>query len=427
MRALFLVVALVISACGEGGGETDAAPADAGPPFDEGWETDRMAFAPFSGQLLALYRFVEVGADVSAAQGVQLQLDATASSLTVEFLNRDTGTVAGPITLTPDADHPGGFAASGLQLFGLDGVTLTARVRLESVEGDQVVLVLSPDGAMKPARTVVTPTRGTRERRAALWSHYLFTLYRDNHCNDLARFARFVQDVVDTAASLDSNRINRMLIIADDLSDLFIPPGHGKETMSAFGVTIGGAITEGRSTCESNGLKGFLPQFQAGEGRFRHFAANLWASNVAPGFLVNLAARAQGGDWWWTDDPTGDVAADLATNQVGRDFQTFISTLGNLDDGHSVRDWIIEHFGGSWPDLSYRCVTLIEAFGPYPAGAEIGLCRIPAGCVIAGPDACASDHLHGGEILIDETGPYAEPPAHQDDCGFGAVSTKTDM
>ena len=67
--------------------------------------------------------------------------------------------------------------------------------------------------------------------------------------------------------------------------------------------------------------------------------------------LVDRLARRVGGDEpeAVAGDPTGDGAADLATNEVGRAFAALLRSapLADLADGRSVAAWIESAFGGA--------------------------------------------------------------------------------
>lgn len=163
----------------------------------------------------------------------------------------------------------------------------------------------------------------------------------------LERFASTVQLVVDTRAGMQwGSRDEAVRAVLDDLADLFVGASYQLEkslVMLSPPVLGNDAIVE-----EDSDLSGFAPGFQAGEGRFRHFALNAAASYAVPEALVELAARLRGRDLQGgSAENAADRAADIATNRIGREFTRLLRQrpLGELGDGSTVRYWIIEQFG----------------------------------------------------------------------------------
>lgn len=165
----------------------------------------------------------------------------------------------------------------------------------------------------------------------------------DRGVRGLDRFSRTVQRVVETRARAEGGSQEEFVqAVLDDLVDLFVGERFSLEKsvlMSTPSVLGESAIEEGEED-----LSGFAPRFQAGEGRFRHFALNAAAAFSAPDALVELAARLRGGD---LQGSSPDSAADLATNRVGREFTRFLldTPRERLAAGDSVREWLLERFG----------------------------------------------------------------------------------
>jgi hypothetical protein len=159
----------------------------------------------------------------------------------------------------------------------------------------------------------------------------------------LERFARTVQMVVDTRAPGAGGSGERLArAVLDDLVDLFVSETYLLEkslVMSTPSVLAGQSVRERRGD-----LAGFAPRFQAGEGRFRHFALNAAAALSAPDALVELAARLRGRDLLAA---SADSSADRATNRIGRDFARLLreGPPAELADGETVRAWVVDRFG----------------------------------------------------------------------------------
>jgi hypothetical protein len=158
----------------------------------------------------------------------------------------------------------------------------------------------------------------------------------------LERFARTVQMVVDTRAGQHGTEDRAVRMVLDDLVDLFVSETYRREKDLVMSTP---AVLGHASVREREGdLTGFAPRFQAGEGRFRHFALNAAAALAAPDALVDLAARLRGRDLLAA---SSDSLADLATNRIGRDFARFLRERPLLDlaDGSAVRAWVVDRFG----------------------------------------------------------------------------------
>lgn len=199
----------------------------------------------------------------------------------------------------------------------------------------------APAAAGKGESTVaLSGPRSTEEVRRSYLAHW-----RQSDGNGLERFASTVQLVVDTRAAMSFvSRDEAVRAVLDDLVDLFVGPEYVVEktiAMSSAPLLGEDAITE-----EKGDLSGFAPRFQAGEGRFRHFALNAAASYSVPETLVALAALLRGGDLAsGSNGRSGDSAADVATNRIGREFTRLLRKrpLGELTGG-KVHDWIVERF-----------------------------------------------------------------------------------
>lgn len=186
-----------------------------------------------------------------------------------------------------------------------------------------------------------TGRQDTEEIRRSYLDHW-----RDASGSGLERFSSTVQLVVDTRARMTfASRDEAVRAVLDDLVDLFVGPEYQLEkTLAMLSAPLlgGGAITEGEGD-----LSGFAPKFQAGEGRFRHFALNAAASYAVPETLVAITALLRGGDLRNTSpENAGDRAADIATNRIGREFTRLLRKrpLSELGGGR-VEEWLIERFG----------------------------------------------------------------------------------
>ncbi len=336
LRASCLLVGLLLplAGCGSGSGSgsSDPRPSPA-----------LAAFAPFRNQILGLFTVAAVGMDESPAPGARLQLDATNQRLLVEFLHPDQGVVAGPFALTQVASAPDTFAVAGVNGFGLSGLTLRARVREDASGQREVSLQILQPGRRDPGRVVLTPPPGMQQLLEAFRDYY-YSLSQDPPFDALDRFAETVQTVVDTCAARFGYLGNDVVvtIILEALGDLFLPADYKQELLAGppyLNSTIGDPI-----------LTGFKPHLQRGEGRFRHFTANALAIglDLTGGLLVNLAARIVGGDWEFLEDRDGDIAADLETNAIGRDFGRLLEQMaedGTLNDGVTVKRFLHDRFG----------------------------------------------------------------------------------
>ena len=157
----------------------------------------------------------------------------------------------------------------------------------------------------------------------------------------------FVQSVLETLYldsvwTKPSERDLRRAFL-DDLVDLFVPPRFAlfKRLVMTSPAVLSETITDKKEDRE-----GFHPVLQPGGGRFRHFAMNAAATEYYPPRLVDLAARAVGYDVPWRDDPSGDTAADLAANRIGRSFSQFLKNdaVAELAGNAGVKAWVAERF-----------------------------------------------------------------------------------
>ena len=75
---------------------------------------------------------------------------------------------------------------------------------------------------------------------------------------------------------------------------------------------------------------------------------NAAAAEYYSPLLVDWTARAVGYDVPWRGDPSGDTAADLAANRIGRDFSQFLRDheVGKLAADADVKDWVTARFRG---------------------------------------------------------------------------------
>jgi len=205
-----------------------------------------------------------------------------------------------------------------------------------------LLLLLTGFAAAQPR----PPERLLEIRRGYL--AYWAELKQERQLSGLERFALLVQRVVDTEALELTGRSEVVVeqAILDDLVDVMVSDGYQAEkelVMTSSSVIGRGFIHESHRD-----LRSFAPRFRAGEGRFRHFAMNAAAAYVLPDFLVDIFARAVGRDNDPEADASGDSAADLATNLVGRAFARFLqrTPLAELAGGDRVSRWITERFGG---------------------------------------------------------------------------------
>ncbi len=430
--ALLVPILCALPSCGSSdGGTAGPATAPPAPSLTDGYAASRDAFAAFAGKDLAATTLVSVGADVGVEPlGVRLTLGSGAQSLRVEIVTKTKGVVAGPFEMQPDPGFTGGFRFEGATAFGASDLVVRARVRTEPSEIDLVIAApkrfeLSVESKSRPLVSVV-PNEPNGAKRQALLQRWDDLVKKEHLCNDLARFAVFVQDIVDTNLGRSSGVTQRGTLTLDvtrDLADLFVPNGYSKELIMLESPKVARALSDPPLSCaDQRNLTGFADNFRKGEGRFRHFSANAAADAVAFGVLVNIAARLTGGDFEFLSDPTGDIAADLATNAIGRAFANYLENDANLESNTDVRDWIIRQFGGASPDLTSKNVVLDEPQGPHAAGATIGLCRM-RGCHLALPDECPGEHVHDNEagVTIDDQGPYPEPVPP---CGYGKTTIR---
>jgi hypothetical protein len=190
------------------------------------------------------------------------------------------------------------------------------------------------------------PWRDARLGYVAQWQR----LRSDGGLSVLERFARLVQHMIDDASARTGDPISPFAgldpeqLFLDDLVDVFVPDEfrNQKELVMASAPTlVGQVIAE-----QTGDLSGFRADLQAGDGRFRHFAMNAAAAYRFPPFLVDAAARWMGGD---LDDGralSADSRADIASNEIGRDFAALLRSTSVADlAGGSAEQWLIERFG----------------------------------------------------------------------------------
>jgi hypothetical protein len=418
-----LVLGIWLNGCGGGGSTPEK--------FEEKFATSREAFRPLSDKLLALFTVGNTGTlNTSQAEGLKVRLNTDATRLSIEFHNEAQGLVISPVELLPDPAASGGFRAENVQAFGRNDLILLARVHENGPDGTEISLMITTPATRAASRTrAVINTSADRAERRQAYKRHNAELIRQNVCNDLERFACMVQDIVDTGVSKFGRDQAALDLIMDDLVDIFVPAGYYKSSMMRLEPTLQeDVLTDPGPACgNAKGLSGFAPEFRNGEGRFRHFMANASSKRFAPGFIVNLTARFVGGDWGWKNDPTGDIAADLATNAAGRDFYDFLFGLkgdNRLGDGVTVKEWIRNKFKDpNDPNRTNVLLKLNKQVGPYAAGTEIALCRI-RGCMINPihlPN-CAYEHMHAQHeegIFIDDQGPYTD--TEHTKCGYGEI------
>ena len=177
-----------------------------------------------------------------------------------------------------------------------------------------------------------------RQGHAEAWE-----LRTDTSSDGAERFGALVQRVVEGVylesvwARPGERELRRAVL--DDLVDLFVPERF--DLFKRFVMTSPAVLTE---TIADNKVdrEGFHPVLLPGGGRFRHIAMNAAAAERYPPLLVDLTARAVGYDVPWRDDPSGDTAADLAANRVGRDFAGYLKahTVGELAADDAVKRWL---------------------------------------------------------------------------------------
>ncbi|UCH25736.1 MAG: hypothetical protein JSV66_17710 [Trueperaceae bacterium] len=163
------------------------------------------------------------------------------------------------------------------------------------------------------------------------------------------RFGCLVQHVVDETirtagfGAEPEEEVKRRIL--DHLVDILVPPEYRDE--KEFVMETAAVIESGTIVEMTDDLAGFRIELQRGDGRFRHFAMNAAAAYQVPDLLVDLAARLVGRDFDPTEDPSGDSAADLLTNEIGREFATFLEahSLSELAETQAVKVWLVERFG----------------------------------------------------------------------------------
>ncbi len=179
----------------------------------------------------------------------------------------------------------------------------------------------------------------------AQWSQ----LQADTSLGGAVRFGMLVQQVVETVylESVWTKPEERTLrrAVLDDLVDLFVSERFAlfKRLVMTSPAVLTETVADGKADRAD-----FHSTLQPGGGRFRHFAMNAAAAEYYPPLLVDWTARAVGYDVPWRNDPSGDTAADLAANRIGRDFSRFLRDheVGKLAADADVKDWVTARFRG---------------------------------------------------------------------------------
>ncbi|MBT8403823.1 MAG: Ig-like domain-containing protein [Gemmatimonadetes bacterium] len=315
-------------------------------------------FAPVVGDTLTLVPQAAFGGtDVSGLVGAVVRLNQPQATVDLTLLDA-AGRPAGPtIALRADSGGTVGgdnrIAASDVSVLGVDGVRVWAWISDPSSDTPlQLILDARPGGAPLPA-----PAMGAGPARSGPQDRLDFITYWDaleaqGDLTVLDRWSRVVQRVIDVNLAQQTDKTAFIDAVTDDLVDLFILDDFYRSWLIDGQSTLGN-----RFIPEPQDLTGFTEKLFKGEGRFRHFAANASVNEKAwiPEFVVNYAARKHGGDWPWTSDPNGDIAADLETNDIGRRFPAELERLWDrmvaatpaerIDDGESVRRWLLWEFG----------------------------------------------------------------------------------
>lgn len=315
-------------------------------------------FQPLTDDTLTLVPLASNGvADLSGLAGVVVALDEAEETVGLTFVDGERNVVGGPLELAPDAGGREGqyrLAASGVSLLGYDDLTVLAWVSDPPLGESPLGIAIDSRAASAAgsgaAGAAVAPARGPEDREDELdeWER----LKGDETITDLDRWSRLVQFIVDVNLEGATDRSTFVQEVTDDLVDVFINDADYRSW-----------LIDGESVLGANDYipdpamyTGFAPVFRNGEGRFRHFSANAAVTeDEVPGPVVNLLARITGGDFNPEDDPTGDIGADLATNAVGRQFPAELERLWDrmedgedterIDDGESVRTWMLDKFG----------------------------------------------------------------------------------
>jgi hypothetical protein len=183
-----------------------------------------------------------------------------------------------------------------------------------------------------------------RQGYLAFWRQ----LENDPALDGAERFGCLVQHVVEDTTRVAGVEVAEEEVkrrILDHLVDILVPQEHRDEkelVMDTAALIESGAIVESPAD-----LADFRTELQQGDGRFRHFAMNAAAAYQVPDLLVDLAARFVGRDFDPAEDPSGDSAADLLANEIGREFAAFLEdhSLSELVEAQVVKVWLIERFG----------------------------------------------------------------------------------
>jgi hypothetical protein len=207
------------------------------------------------------------------------------------------------------------------------------RHRWFSVVFSGILFTLSPifsaadAAAQNPAGTVFEVDSAELLRLRQGYLAFWRQLENDPALDGAERFGCLVQHVVEdttrvAGAEVAEEEVKRRIL--DHLVDILVPQEHRDEKELVMETAA-----------------------QQGDGRFRHFAMNAAAAYQAPDLLVDLAARFVGRDFDPAEDPSGDSAADLLANEIGREFAAFLEdhSLSELVEAQVVKVWLIERFG----------------------------------------------------------------------------------
>ena len=283
-------------------------------------------FDEFSAATLTVVPLASNGIlDLSELAGVIVDLLELDEAISLTFVNAASAVIGGPVVLLADPDSREGqfrMVASGVTLFGHSDLTVTAWVADPAVGEDPVQIVLdsrpgaSPSSARGGAQTPPQPKRGPEDRKGFLerWEE----LKAEEGLTDLDRWSQLIQEIIDVNLAQSNFKGEFIDAVTDDLVDVFI----NDEDYRYLLIDGESVLMMGEFIGDLPQHTGFSPVFRNGEGRYRHFSANAAVNEetFVPEVFVNLGARIAGGDFNPEDDPTGDIAADLATNEIGRQF-----------------------------------------------------------------------------------------------------------
>ncbi|MBW2530412.1 MAG: hypothetical protein JRI55_02970 [Deltaproteobacteria bacterium] len=331
--------------------------------------------SPFeNGTLNAWPFFNDPALDLSEVRGVQIAGADSGRAATLTFVDAQEGAVGSPISLSAAAIANGAeprFVSAGQTLFDTPNLTIVVHVADDAPEGPQLHVglgsesFLQRDGLAFPGTTPMNDNFDTaqdpevvRARRLDYRDHWI-SLQANDQLSDVERFASLLDYIALTlrASHPDHGAGKVAHNMADDMVDLFLGDDHDFERHTLMRYTFS-ELEPNEHILDPPRLTGFKASLRNGEGRFRHFAANVALPRLlGPGMVVaNLIAAFFGNDWDPESDPTGDVAADLETNDLGRAFWDFLlqSTKEELSQG-VVREWILDHFGEASTQTS--CAT----------------------------------------------------------------------